>query len=274
MSWLSRTELLIGPEGLDTLHRAHVLVVGLGGVGSFAAEFIARSGVGEMTIVDGDVVDPSNRNRQLPALSSTHGQSKAELMAARLLDINPELKLHVRQDFLTPEAARAILDEPFDYVMDCIDSVTPKLTLLETAFKRGFRIVSSMGAGGKLDPTKIEVSELFETRECFLAYYVRKRLRRLDVGRGIKAVFSSETVRVESLMHTDGSNFKRSAYGTMSYLPATFGATCASVVIRDLLGEPIPDFEASEARARRKKQLERKKVMRAIDIKRRKQAGE
>ncbi|WP_266367872.1 tRNA threonylcarbamoyladenosine dehydratase [Tellurirhabdus rosea] len=239
-SWLSRTQLLVGDPGLDRLTAAHVLVVGLGGVGSFAAEFIARAGVGRMTIVDGDVVDPSNRNRQLPALATTHGQSKADLMAERLLAINPELQLRVVKAFLTPEKVRELLTEgPYDYVMDCIDSITPKLTLLETAYKQGCRIVSSMGAGGKLDPTQLRVTELFDTYECVMAQYVRKRLKKLDVKAGIKAVFSIEQVRKESLIMTDGSNFKRSAYGTISYLPAAFGGVCASVVIRELLGEPV-----------------------------------
>lgn len=240
MTWLSRTELLIGQEGIDKLKNSHVLVVGLGGVGSFAAEFICRSGVGEMTIVDGDVVDPSNRNRQLPALSSTHGVSKAEIMAARLLDINPDLKLHVIKEFLSPERCRQLLSQPFDYVMDCIDSISPKLLLLTTAFELNVNVVSSMGAGGKVDPTKIAVADLYETWQCKLAHYVRKRIRRLGVKPGrILAVFSSELVDKNSLMHTDGSNFKKSAYGTISYLPAAFGGVAASVVIRKLLGYPI-----------------------------------
>lgn len=246
-SWLSRTQLLVGETGLDRLTRAHVLIVGLGGVGSFAAEFIARAGVGTMTIVDGDVVDPTNRNRQLPALATTHGQSKAQLMAERLLAINPELDLRVVEDFIRPEMVQTLLDAgPYDYVMDCIDSITPKLTLLQAAYARQLPIVSSMGAGGKLDPTLLRVTDLFETWECSMAQYVRKRLRRLSVGSGIKAVFSVEPVRKESLVMTDGSNFKRSAYGTMSYLPAAFGGTCASVVLRDLLGEPIPMEERPE----------------------------
>jgi len=241
VSWLSRSELLIGPQGIQALQAAHVLIVGLGGVGSFAAEFIARAGIGTMTIVDGDVVDPSNRNRQLPALATNHGVAKVKIMAERLLAINPELVLHTHESFLSPEAAKAILEETkFDYVMDCIDSVTPKLTLLKTAYDLKLRIVSSMGAGGKLDPTQIRTAELFDTRECYLAALVRKRIRKMGVGKGIKAVFSMEKVRDESLILTDGSNFKKSAYGTISYLPATFGSTCASVVIRDLLDEPIP----------------------------------
>jgi tRNA A37 threonylcarbamoyladenosine dehydratase len=210
-------------------------------VGSFAAEFIARAGVGTMTIVDGDVVDPTNRNRQLPALATNHGVAKVKIMAERLKAINPDLVLHEHETFLSPDAAKEILETTrFDYVMDCIDSVTPKLTLLKTAYELNLKIVSSMGAGGKLDPTKLRTTDLLDTRECYLAALVRKRIRRLGVGRGIKAVFSLEKVRDESLILTDGSNFKKSAYGTISYLPAAFGGACASVVIRDILDEEIP----------------------------------
>jgi tRNA threonylcarbamoyladenosine dehydratase len=248
-AWLSRTRLLIGDERLHQLHQAHVLVVGLGGVGSFAAEFIARSGVGRMTIVDGDVVDPSNRNRQLPALSTTHGVSKADLMAERLQAINPELELTVVKEFLSPSKAEEILSETaFDYVLDCIDSITPKLTLLHTAYRKGLRIVSSMGAGGKIDPTLLKVSDLYDTKECFLAKTVRKRLRREGIYTGIKCVYSTEPVMAESLMLTDGSNFKKSAYGTISYLPAAFGGAVASVVIRELAGYAIAELQQSNRR--------------------------
>jgi tRNA A37 threonylcarbamoyladenosine dehydratase len=241
LSWLSRSELLIGSEGIQKLQHAHVLIVGLGGVGSFAAEFIARAGVGTMTIVDGDVVDPTNRNRQLPALATNHGVSKAKIMAERLIAINPALKLTSIEAFLSPEAAKELLEQTkFDYVMDCIDSVTPKITLLKTAYDLGYRIASSMGAGGKLDPTKLRTADLFDTRECYLASLVRKRIRKMGVGKGIKAVFSLEKVKDESLILTDGSNYKKSAYGTISYLPAAFGGAVASIVIRDLLEEPIP----------------------------------
>ena len=241
LSWLSRSELLIGSTGIQTLQKAHVLVVGLGGVGSFAAEFIARAGVGTMTIVDGDVVDPTNRNRQLPALSTNHGVSKAQIMAERLLAINPALHLTTHEIFLSPDAAKEILENTkFDYVMDCIDSVTPKVTLLKTAYDLGYRIASSMGAGGKMDPTQLRTADLFDTRQCYLASLVRKRIRKMGVGKGIKTVFSLEKVKDESLILTDGSNFKKSAYGTISYLPAAFGGVVASIVIRDLLDEPIP----------------------------------
>ncbi|MDI9877979.1 tRNA threonylcarbamoyladenosine dehydratase [Flectobacillus longus] len=256
LAWLGRTKLLVGDEGIQKLQNAHVLVVGLGGVGSFAAEFVARSGVGTMTIVDGDVVDPSNRNRQLPALATNHGESKADIMTERLLAINPELKLTTIKEFLSPEAAEKLLSEnQFDYVMDCIDSITPKLTLLSTAYNKGLKIVSSMGAGGKVDPTLLRTADLFDTRQCYLASLVRKRLRKLGVRSGIKAVFSLEKHDDDSLMLTDGSNFKKSAYGTISYIPAAFGGVCASVVIRDLLSYPIKmEKKPKEMVAREKKQ--------------------
>jgi len=235
--WLSRTELLIGKEKLDKLINSHVLVVGMGGVGSFAAEFICRSGVGEMTIIDGDVVDPTNRNRQLPALATTHGMSKAELMGDRLMQINPELKLHVIKEFVRPERVDALLEGQFDYVVDAIDSITPKLTFIRAAYAKGLRIVSSMGAGAKLDPTKLQVVDISKTYNCPFAQQIRKQLKDSGIRKGIKVAFSPEEPIKESLMLTDGSNFKKSAYGTISYLPATFGAVLSSVVIRDLIGE-------------------------------------
>lgn len=240
--WLSRTELLIGREKLVRLSKAHVLVVGLGGVGSFAAEFVCRGGVGTMTIVDGDVVDPSNRNRQLPALSTNHGQSKADIMAERLKAINPELTLHVVKTFVNPEAVADILSAAnYDYIVDAIDSVTPKITFLKEAYRRNLKIVSSMGAGGRMDPTALRVVDISKTHHCFFAQQVRKNLKKEGIYKGIKAVFSTEEQDKNSLMLTDGSNYKKSAYGTMSYLPATFGATCASVVLRDLIETEVQE---------------------------------
>ncbi|MCF2445765.1 tRNA threonylcarbamoyladenosine dehydratase [Dyadobacter sp. CY345] len=237
-AWLSRTELLIGREKLVKLSKAHVLIIGLGGVGSFTAEFVCRNGVGAMTIVDGDTVDPSNRNRQLPALSTNHGVSKADIMAERLKAINPELTLHVVKTFINPEAVDEILSAyTYDYIVDAIDSVTPKIAFLKEAFQRKIPIVSSMGAGGRMDPTMIRVVDISKTYNCNFAQQVRKNLKKEGIYKGIKAVFSTEEQLKESLMLTDGSNYKKSAYGTMSYLPAVFGATCASVVIRDLIAD-------------------------------------
>lgn len=236
-AWLSRTELLIGKESLNKLINSHVLVVGMGGVGSFAAEFICRAGVGKMTIIDGDVVDPSNRNRQLPALATTHGQSKVELMADRLKQINPEIQLTVIREFVQPDRVDAMLDGNPNYVVDAIDSITPKLTFLKAAYSRGLNVVSSMGAGAKLDPTRLQVTDISKTYNCPFAQQIRKQLRDYGIRKGIKVVFSPEEPIKESLMLTDGSNYKKSAYGTISYLPATFGAAVASVVIRDIIGK-------------------------------------
>ncbi len=235
ISWLSRTKLLIGEEKLIHLTQQHVMVVGLGGVGSFAAEFIARSGIGKMTIIDGDVVDPTNRNRQLPALATNHGESKALIMEERLRSINPEIELKVVRSFVNPEMVKDLFDIKPDYVIDAIDSITPKITFLKEAYGQGIRVVSSMGAGAKLDPTKLQVVDISKTYNCPFAQQIRKNLRQHGIRSGIKAVFSPEQPVKESLMLTDGKNFKKSAYGTISYLPAVFGATAASVVIRDLM---------------------------------------
>lgn len=234
-AWLSRTELLIGKEKLQRLTEKHVLVVGMGGVGSFAAEFICRSGIGKMTIVDGDVVEASNRNRQLPALATTHGQSKAALMAERLKAINPELELTVIREFIRPQAVEELLSVPYDYVVDAIDSISPKLKFIKAAYAKGYPLISSMGAGGRLDPGQLRVVDISKTYNCPFAQHIRKKLRQDGIRKGIKVVFSPEEPLKESLMLTDGSNFKKSAYGTISYLPAIFGATAASVVIRDLM---------------------------------------
>jgi tRNA A37 threonylcarbamoyladenosine dehydratase len=234
-AWLSRTELLIGKEKLTKLNNAHVLIVGMGGVGSFAAEFICRSGVGQMTIIDGDVVDPSNRNRQLPALATTHGMSKAELMGDRLKQINPELKLTIIKEFVMPDRVDSMLDCNPDYVVDAIDSITPKVTFIRAAHAKGLKLVSSMGAGARLDPTCLKIADISKSYNCPFAQQIRKVLRGHGITKGIRVVFSPEPANKESLMFTDGSNFKKSAYGTISYLPATFGATLASVVIRDLI---------------------------------------
>ncbi len=240
-NWLGRTQLLIGKEALTKLAQSHVMVVGLGGVGSYAAEFIARSGVGKMTIVDGDVVDPTNRNRQLPALATNHGVSKAVIMAERLKAINPELELHVVKSFINPEMVETLLQEKPDYIIDAIDSITPKLTFISIAHKHKLQMVSSMGAGAKLDPTKLHVVDISKTMICPFAQQVRKTLKRkYNIRNGLKVVFSNEEPIKESLMLTDGSNYKKSAYGTISYLPAVFGAVCSSVAIRDLIDAEIP----------------------------------
>lgn len=236
--WLERTELLIKEEGVEKLSKAAVLVVGLGGVGSFAAEFLARAGVGKMTIVDGDTVDITNINRQLPALHSTIGKHKVDVVADRLMDINPNLELLKVNEFLNPERMEEVLDAGnFDYVLDCIDSVTPKVTLLIAAKRRKIKVVSSMGAGGKSDPSKVAVRDLSKTQHCHLAREVRKRLKKVKIDKGIRCVFSDEIQDEDSLKMTDGSNYKRSFYGTISFIPAIFGLYAAAEVINYLVNK-------------------------------------
>jgi tRNA threonylcarbamoyladenosine dehydratase len=234
-NWRERTELLITKEKSDLLTTKHVLIVGLGGVGGYAAEAIARAGIGKVTIVDGDTVDPTNRNRQIQALSTTHGLNKATLMQERMLAINPAIDIHAIDSFQDPGQLIELLSKPYDYVIDAIDSVSPKLFMLQTAKQYNQRIVSSMGAGGKMDPVLLDVVDISQTHTCPFAQYIRKRLRKIGINKGIKAVYSTELPAKYSVMHTDGTNYKKSAYGTISYLPAMFGLTCASVVIRDLI---------------------------------------
>jgi len=233
--WQERAELLFKEEGIEALRRANVLIVGLGGVGSFAAEFIVRAGVGNVTIVDGDVVDITNINRQLPALHSSVGQSKADIVGDRLMDINPELNLTRVKEFLSPERAYEIVTNDFDYVLDCIDSITPKLNLIVAAKKKGVKVISNMGAGGKMIASKVVVKDISKTDVCPLAKVIRKRLRKLGVKSGVKAVFSMEKPDESSLKMTDGTNFKKSFFGTNSWMPGLFGLHSAETVIRYLL---------------------------------------
>jgi tRNA threonylcarbamoyladenosine dehydratase len=234
-SWMERTQLLVGKKGIEKLVNANVLVVGLGGVGSYAAEAIARAGVGSMTIIDGDSVDPTNRNRQLQALATTHGMSKADLMEQRIKEINPDINITAIKEFQTPQMMKELLNTKFTYIIDAIDSISPKLHLIQTAYYNGRKIICSMGAGGKMDPTKLIVTDISKTEIDPLAQYVRKRLRYMGIYKGVKCVYSNELPAKYSIMRTDGSKFKKSAYGTISYLPAVFGLTCASVVIRDIV---------------------------------------
>ena len=234
--WQDRTRLLIGDEGVNLLGSKHVLVVGLGGVGAYAAEQLARAGIGRMTIVDGDVVNKTNRNRQLLALASTLGRPKAEVMAERLRDINPDIELTVLRQYLKDQAIIDLMAQPFDYVVDAIDTVAPKVFLLYYAKLNNQRIVSSMGAGGKFHPERIEMADIAKSNHCRLAFYIRKRLHRLGVFDGIKVVFSPEPVDA-SAVTTDEVNEqnKVSNVGTLSFMPAAFGIFCASVVINEFL---------------------------------------
>lgn len=237
--WLSRTELLLGKEKLEKLKKAHVLVAGLGGVGAYAAEQLCRAGIGEMTIIDGDVVELTNKNRQLPALDSNLGKPKAELMAVRFRDINPEIKLHVVNDFIRDEQMVEVLQRAqYDYVVDAIDTLAPKIFLIYHSLQLNLPVVSSMGSGGKMDPAKIEVADISKSYNCNLARMLRKRLHKLGVYKGVKVVFSSEFTNPDAIILAESPN-KKSNVGTISYMPPLFGCFVASVVIRDLLEKGI-----------------------------------
>ena len=234
--WLERSELLLGQEKIEILKNSHVLIVGLGGIGSFAGEFIARAGVGTITLIDGDAFDETNKNRQLTALDSTIGRNKAVVLAERIKDINSDVKLNVVQEFVLPERVWELLEEyKPDYVMDCIDSVTPKLEWLKACKRLKIKVISHLGAGGKMDPSCVQVSKLNKTYNCKLASHLKKRLKRGGVDyRNIKVVFSSELQKKDSLKMTSGLNFKKSFYGTISYMPALFGLMGAAEIIRYL----------------------------------------
>jgi len=233
--WQERAELLFKEEGLNNLKNSNVLIVGLGGVGSFAAEFIVRAGVGKLTIVDGDTVDITNINRQLPALHSTIGMHKVDVVGDRLMDINPELELTRINEFLLPERTHEIVTKEFDYVMDCIDSVTPKLNLIVAAKRQKIKVVSCMGAGGKMLASKVLVKDISKTEVCPLAKNIRKRLKKEKINKGVKAVFSTEIPDESSVKLTDGKNYKKSFYGTNSWMPGLFGLHAAETVIKHLL---------------------------------------
>lgn len=239
-NWLERTLLLLGEEKLGRIRQAHVLVVGLGGVGAYAAEMIARAGVGRMTLADADVVNETNINRQLVALHSTVGRQKAEVLAERLRDINPAIELAVINRYIKDEETYTLLDAaPYDYVVDAIDTLSPKLALIAAALERRLPLVCSMGAGAKMDPTKLEIADISRTHHCPLAHMLRKRLHKLGIRSGFRAVFSPEPIREGAMILCEEQN-KKSNVGTISYIPPLFGIGCASVVIRGLIGELEP----------------------------------
>lgn len=235
--WLSRTELLLGSEKLEKLKKAHVLVVGLGGVGAYAAEQICRAGIGEMTIVDGDDVEASNINRQLPASVSNIGKDKADIMGERLLDINPDLKLNIINEYLKEERMiEVIKSEKYDYVVDAIDTLAPKLFLIFHSLKNNLKIVSAMGAGGKMDPSKIQIADISKSHNCKLARMLRKKLHQVGIYEGVQVVFSPEDVSKDAVVLQESKN-KKSNVGTISYMPPLFGCFISSVVINDLVSE-------------------------------------
>ncbi len=233
--WLSRTSLLLGEEKLKALQSKHVLVVGLGGVGAYAAEMIARAGVGKLTIVDGDVINESNINRQLLALTNTIGKSKAMLMKDRLELINPNLEVNAINDFLQQEKIKNLLNAHYDYVVDAIDTLSPKIFTIATCVNMGHKLVSSMGAGGRLDPTQIQIAPLAKSYNCKLAFKVRKKLSAMKISKDFPVVFSSEKVDERAVISVENERNKKTTVGTISYIPAIFGMFCASVVVKNLI---------------------------------------
>jgi len=235
VDWKDRTRLLLKEDKLSALENASVLVVGVGGVGAYAAEMLCRAGVGKLTLVDGDKIETTNRNRQLPALISTEGEWKTEVLKRRFLDINPELQITTVNEFLSGEKTAEVLDrDKYDYVIDAIDTVSPKVFLIIETLKRHIPLVSAMGAGGKIDPSKVQVADISKTHQCPLAGTIRKRLKKQGISTGFKAVFSTEIPLENSSRADEQSLYKRTTLGTISYMPAVFGCWCAGVCLGDL----------------------------------------
>lgn len=235
--WRARTALLIGETQVEKLSQTHVLLVGLGGVGAYTAEQLCRAGIGEMTLVDADTISVSNLNRQLPALHSTIGKSKVEVIADRMCDINPSIKLHIVKEFIRDERTTALLEAAhYDYVIDAIDSISPKVYLIAQAIQHQLKVVSVMGAGGKTDPTKIQITDISKSCQCHLAQNVRKRLHKMGITTGVTVVFSTEHVPESAVTLTEDAGLnKLSTVGTISYMTAIFGCYAAAAVIRYLL---------------------------------------
>ena len=249
--WLERTQLLLGENAVHRLRAARVLIAGLGGVGAYAAEQICRGGVGSMTIVDGDTVQASNRNRQLPALCSTEHREKTHVMAERLLDINPDLELEVLSEYLRDERLEEVVAQPFDFVVDAIDTLSPKVFLIYHAMRNGHRVVSSLGAGGKVDPMQVRIDDIEYSYNCRLGKMLRKRLHRLGIRRGVTVVYSPENIPPHSARPVENEQNKKTVVGTISYMPAVFGCLCASVVLRTLSGAPHLPTHSTESVAGR-----------------------
>ena len=246
--WQERTALLLGDDALGRLRSSTVVVAGLGGVGAYAAEMTARAGVGRMIIIDSDRVSESNKNRQLLALDSTEGQLKVDVMAGRLLDINPELHIVKVPEYLTEDNVSAVLDSALkemasactvprpDFVIDAIDTLSPKIALIAHCVHNGIPLVSSMGAGAKLDATKVRLTDLSKSYNCPLAFILRKKLRKIGITKGFPVVFSEELPERDAIVPTEGERNKKSQVGTVSYLPAVFGCVCAQAAVRRLSG--------------------------------------
>ena len=234
-AWKERTQLLVGPEGLERLFESSVAVIGLGGVGAYAAEMLCRAGVGHLILLDSDVVSESNKNRQLIALDSTIGKPKSAVLAERLKDINPDVRLTLINCYLEEGGIQQLLGEyKVDFLVDAIDTLAPKIALIKYCVESGIPHVSSMGAGAKFDATAVRLADLSKSYNCPLAYILRKKLRKVGISKGFKVVFSEELPRREAIVAVEERN-KKSNVGTISYLPAVFGCVCAQAAVEHLL---------------------------------------
>lgn len=232
--WDNRTELLIGKEKVEVLSNAHIFIAGLGGVGGYAAELLCRAGVGKLTLADHDIINSTNRNRQIIALKSTEGRYKVDVIAERLQDINPDIQLTLIKEFIDFRNVDDILKVKFDYILDAIDTLSPKVSLLDAAVRAGFRVISAIGSAGRLDPKMVELTDISQTHNCDFARLIRKRLHKRGIQSGIKVVSSHEFRPSNTFVITDNSLNKKTTIGTISYMPALFGLLAAAEIIKDL----------------------------------------
>ena len=233
--WRERTKLLLGNENLEKLNKSRILICGLGGVGGAAAEQLVRAGIGNLCIVDADTISETNINRQIIATQNNIGTLKTEALKERLLSINPNLKLSVRNEFLKEEKLEQTLLEGWDFVVDAIDTLTPKINLIRICLENNIPLVSSMGSGGKTDPSSIKITDISKSYNCSLARILRKRLHRIGIYKGITVVFSTQITDKDAVIEEESQN-KKSNVGTISYMPVIFGCMCAYVAIRKIAG--------------------------------------
>lgn len=233
----ARTELLLGKTNIDKLKNSTVIVFGIGGVGSYVVEALTRVGVGKIVIVDKDDISISNINRQLPATQQTIGLSKVKIMKERMLSINPEITVVAKQEFYLPGRADEFLNDDLDYIVDAVDNVTAKLDLICCSKEKNIPIISSMGTGNKLDPTRLEIADIKKTSVCPLAKVMRKELRKRNVD-SVKVVYSKEEPVVPMTVDEEGKPIRSSVPGSISFVPSVAGLIIASEVVKDLLKLP------------------------------------
>lgn len=229
-----RTKIVIGQDGIDLLRNTNILVFGIGGVGSYVVEGLVRAGIGNLTIVDFDTVDITNINRQIPALHSTIGMNKTDVLEKRIKDINPEINLKCHTSLYNEDTSDTLLDGDYDFVVDAIDMVPSKIHLIESCYKRGLNIISSMGMGNKLDPTMIEIADIHKTEMCPLAKIIRREAK----NRGIKklpVVYSREKPRDTGITQEDGRT--KRVNGSMSFVPSCAGLIISSYIVRKIIGD-------------------------------------